>query len=238
MKKQITITILTALWLILAFDKPVILRAELEPVTSKPEIVRDAITKPMETNEINLWAEFTDYLKEMVEGSKHDGGGDPGRIESTDTEGDIQGYDGEICSSDSVPTEGDPAGVQGAEPIIEDPEPEPEPETYVEPEPEPDPEPTMTYVGDWTVTFYCQCEQCCGKWAWSNSTASGATPCAGWTVAAGPSYPFGTILYIEGFGTYEVQDRGVGDGWVDIYVNDHSEIPGYGMTTASVYIMN
>lgn len=95
----------------------------------------------------------------------------------------------------------------------------------------------LVYVGDWTVTFYCQCEQCCGKWAWSNSTASGAVPQAGWTVAAGPSYPFGTILEIEGFGTYEVQDRGVPDGRVDIYVNDHSEIPSYGMTVSSVYIV-
>lgn len=96
----------------------------------------------------------------------------------------------------------------------------------------------LIYVGNWTVTFYCQCEQCCGRWAWSNSTASGAVPQAGWTVAAGESFPFGTILYIEGFGTYEVQDRGVPDGWVDIYVNDHSEIPGYGMTEAAVYIVN
>lgn len=95
----------------------------------------------------------------------------------------------------------------------------------------------LVYIGDWTVTFYCQCEQCCGKWAWSNSTASGAVPQAGWTVAAGPSYPFGTILEIEGFGTYEVQDRGVPDGWVDIYVNSHDEIPSYGMTTTSVYVM-
>ena len=97
---------------------------------------------------------------------------------------------------------------------------------------------SWAYLGDYTITFYCQCEACCGRWAWSNSTASGAVPSAGWTVAAGESLPFGSIIYIEGFGEYCVQDRGVPDGWIDIYVNDHSEIPGYGMTNASVYLEN
>lgn len=95
---------------------------------------------------------------------------------------------------------------------------------------------TLIYLGDYTITFYCQCEQCCGRWAWSNSTASGAVPYAGWTVAAGESLSFGTMIYIEGFGEYCVEDRGVPDGWIDIYVNDHSEIPSYGMTSASVYL--
>ena len=97
-------------------------------------------------------------------------------------------------------------------------------------------QPTLTYLGEYTVTFYCQCEECCGKWAWSNSTASGAVPQSGWTVAAGESLPFGSIIEIEDFGTYCVQDRGVPDGWIDIYVNSHDEIPSYGMTTASVYL--
>jgi 3D (Asp-Asp-Asp) domain-containing protein len=97
-------------------------------------------------------------------------------------------------------------------------------------------QPTLTYLGEYTVTFYCQCEACCGRWAWSNSTASGAVPQAGRTVAAGESLPFGSIIYIDGFGEYCVQDRGVPDGWIDIYVNSHDEIPSYGMTTASVYL--
>ena len=95
---------------------------------------------------------------------------------------------------------------------------------------------TLTFLGTYTITFYCQCEECCGKWAWSNSTASGAVPQAGWTVAAGEGLPFGSRIWIDGFGEYEVQDRGVPDGWLDIYVNDHSEIPSFGMTTASVYL--
>ncbi len=100
-----------------------------------------------------------------------------------------------------------------------------------------EPQEVLTYVGDWTVTFYDDCPECVGQYAGMMQTASGNVPTAGWTVAAGPSYPFGTILYIEGFGYYEVQDRGVSDGWVDIYVNDHSEIPSYGMTSAAVYIV-
>lgn len=95
----------------------------------------------------------------------------------------------------------------------------------------------MTYVGDWTVTFYCDCAQCVGQYAGMMMTASGNTPIPWYSVATGSSYPFGTRLYIEGFGEFIVHDRGVPDGWVDIFVSSHSEIPSYGMTMASVYIM-
>ena len=70
-----------------------------------------------------------------------------------------------------------------------------------------------------------------------NTTASGRDPVAWWTVAAGPSLPFGTLIYIEGFGTFEVMDRGVADGCIDILVNNHGEIPGYGMTSAATYLI-
>lgn len=140
---------------------------------------------------------------------------------------------------------GSQAGDSGGAILTAEPIPEADPSAIDEPEPElvedsgtaEAYEPSMTYLGDYTITFYCQCEECCGRWAWSNSTASGAVPSAGWTVAAGEGLPFGSVIYIEGFGEYCVQDRGVPDGWIDIYVNDHSEIPGYGMTTSSVYLV-
>ena len=96
---------------------------------------------------------------------------------------------------------------------------------------------TLTYAGAWTITFYCDCEQCVGQYAGMNMTASGLEPIPWYTVATGSSYPFGTVLYIDGFGYFEVMDRGVGDGWADIFVSHHGEIPSYGMTTADVYIV-
>ena len=98
-------------------------------------------------------------------------------------------------------------------------------------------EETLTYVGAWVVTFYCDCAECVGQYAGMNMTASGREPIPWYTVATGSSYPFGTVLYIDGFGYFEVMDRGVGDGWADIYVSSHGEIPSYGMTTADVYIV-
>lgn len=137
--------------------------------------------------------------------------------------------------------------IETPEPIIEEtvqvvieeyiqPVVEQEPVEYVE---EPAPADNyMTYAGDWTITFYCDCVECVGQYAGMNMTASGNAPIAWYSVAAGYSYPFGTRLYIEGFGEFIVYDRGVPDGWADIYVSSHAEIPSYGMTTASVYIIN
>ena len=93
----------------------------------------------------------------------------------------------------------------------------------------------LIYQGEFTVTFYDDCEACCGRAG--ATTASGVYPTAGHTIAA-DGYEFGTVLYIEGFGYYVVEDRGVPYGMIDIFVNDHSEIPSYGITTASVYLVN
>ena len=93
----------------------------------------------------------------------------------------------------------------------------------------------LIYQGEFLVTFYDDCEACCGRAG--ATTASGVYPTAGHTIAA-DGYEFGTVLYIEGFGYYVVEDRGVPYGMIDIFVNDHSEIPSYGITTASVYLVN
>ena len=95
----------------------------------------------------------------------------------------------------------------------------------------------VIYLGEYTITFYDLCPECTGPWYGMNTTASGRDPVPWYTVAAGPSLPFGTVIYIEGFGTFEVMDRGVADGCIDILVNNHSEIPGYGMTSAATYLI-
>lgn len=157
---------------------------------------------------------------------------------------------------DSIKETPTPTSTPTPTPVVTEPEPTPEPviveevpieepvaeeyyedETIYEEAPSTENNSGMSYYGTCTITFYCSCPQCCGQWSGSGGTASGASPTAGWTVANG-SLPFGTMVYIEGLGTYCVEDRGVGGDWFDIYVNDHNEIPGWGMGTFDVYVLN
>ena len=120
----------------------------------------------------------------------------------------------------------------------EDVEPEPEPYEPYEPDPEPyEPEePQMEYLGDWTITAYCGCAECCGSWG--NATASGAPAISGHTLACN-ILPFGTQVMIEGT-IYMVEDTGYtiyGDAWADIYFDTHDEALAYGLHTASVYLV-
>lgn len=87
-----------------------------------------------------------------------------------------------------------------------------------------------------TITHYCACSACCGKWA-GGGTASGTIPAAGRTVACG-DLPFGTRIRIEGLdGEYVVEDRGVSGFWIDIFCDSHQEALNRGMYTAKVWIV-
>ena len=110
---------------------------------------------------------------------------------------------------------------------------EPMPEE-TEPTPEPTPEPDKYWYGTCRITYYCNCEICCGGWA-GGATASGATPCAGWTVANG-SLPFGTRVLINGH-EYCVEDRGVGGEAFDIYCDSHDQALSGGLYYTDVYII-
>lgn len=85
----------------------------------------------------------------------------------------------------------------------------------------------MTSIGRFKITGYDACKKCCGKT--DGITASGVKATAGRTIAM-KGYPFGTKIYIEGLGTYIVEDRGVGSGVIDVFCNNHTEcyaITGY-----------
>ena len=76
-------------------------------------------------------------------------------------------------------------------------------------------EPYMEYVGDYRVTAYAYYE----GGGENYSTASGATPVPYYTVATGSEFDFGTVLYIDGIGEVEVQDRGGFDaGIIDLHI--------------------
>lgn len=90
-----------------------------------------------------------------------------------------------------------------------------------------------------TVTAYCGCVKCCGKWAATHKTADGHTPKEGITCAAPRSVPFGTKLDIEGVGTRIVQDRLAKkyDGRIDIYFAKHSEALKFGKKRLAVKVI-
>lgn len=98
-------------------------------------------------------------------------------------------------------------------------------------------EPLYTLTVD--VTHYCACAKCCGSNA-DGITASGK-PVAPGMVAMSSTYPFGTLIEINGV-MYTVEDRG-GSGIendpsrVDIFVADHNEALRQGRftTTATIY---
>jgi len=91
----------------------------------------------------------------------------------------------------------------------------------LEPEPEPEPEPTMTYLGRYYITGYDTCARCCGKS--DGVTASGTYATVGRTIATGTEFSFGTRLYIDGIGYRTVEDRGVGNGQIDVLCSNHTE---------------
>lgn len=91
-----------------------------------------------------------------------------------------------------------------------------------------------TYLGNFTLTAYCNCAQCCGTAG--NLTASGTVPTAGRTVAMA-GVPFGTQLLING-NVYTVEDLGTPYGHVDIYCDSHETALGFGLQSADVYQLN
>ena len=90
------------------------------------------------------------------------------------------------------------------------------------------------YLGNFTLTAYCNCAQCCGTAG--NLTASGTVPTAGRTVAMA-GVPFGTQLLINGT-VYTVEDLGTPYGHVDIYFDNHSDALSFGLQTAEVSQLN
>ena len=71
-----------------------------------------------------------------------------------------------------------------------------------------------------------------------NITASGDPVIPGETVAAGPSIPFGTEVYIEGFGWRTVNDRGglIDDHNIDIATNTKEQAQKFGRQKRLVII--
>lgn len=93
----------------------------------------------------------------------------------------------------------------------------------------------LTYLGNFTLTAYCPCSQCCGAYA-SGYTASGTLATEGVTVAMG-GVDFGTKICINGH-IYTVEDRGTAYGHVDIFFSSHADALAFGLQYADVYQVN
>lgn len=94
----------------------------------------------------------------------------------------------------------------------------------------------MEFIGNYNLTFYCPCSiHCNGDVGYSGKHL---TP---YRSVAMPNVAMGTTVYVEGSpgydGFYVVEDKSPG-GIIDIFVNHHSEIPGWGTARVKVYRAN
>lgn len=99
-------------------------------------------------------------------------------------------------------------------------------------------------IGDFYITSYCPCEECCGIWAIDRPggkvyTASGELATQGISCGVDPKIiPYGTKLYIEGVGIRIAHDTGGKDqGYhIDIYFDTHDQaLNGYRFESAKVW---
>lgn len=92
------------------------------------------------------------------------------------------------------------------------------------------------YVGECTLTWYCPCGECCGRWS-DGLTATGL-PASPGAVAVDPEViPLGSTVIIDGQ-TYLAADTGVKGLAVDIFVTDHAEAERLGVGTAEVWCVD
>jgi 3D (Asp-Asp-Asp) domain-containing protein len=109
----------------------------------------------------------------------------------------------------------------------------------------------LTYMGTFTMTSYCNCVRCCGRWSpyhrsrigtdYVHRTSGGYVPTVGLTVAVDRSViSHGTWLYIEGYGIRRAEDTGSGikGNMIDLYVDTHEEALQIGRKSVTVWIIN
>ncbi|MFR5877096.1 MAG: 3D domain-containing protein [Eubacterium sp.] len=98
---------------------------------------------------------------------------------------------------------------------------------------------TCTDWIDFTATAYCACDKCCGKS--DGITASGVKAKQGVTIASDWNVlPNGTIVEIDGIGTYEVQDKGgaIKGNKIDIYFDSHADAVQFGVRTVQLKVID
>jgi 3D (Asp-Asp-Asp) domain-containing protein len=98
-------------------------------------------------------------------------------------------------------------------------------------------ETTTDYLGEFKITAYCHCEECCGKSDGLTFTGSIATPNR--TIAVDPNIiPLGSEVMIDGQ-IYIAEDVGgsIKGNRIDIYMTDHQQALNYGVQYKNVSIL-
>lgn len=108
--------------------------------------------------------------------------------------------------------------------------------------------PVLIDLGEFRITAYCPCEECCKHWAKNrpkdengNSivyTASGEIAQQGITIAADTNiFPFGTVLIIDGH-EYVVQDKGgaIKGQRIDIFFDNHEDACSFGVRNTNIFM--
>lgn len=91
------------------------------------------------------------------------------------------------------------------------------------------------YIRQCTITAYCPCEECCGKWA-DGLTATGIPAVSG-IVAVDPEViPIGATVIIDGQ-KYLAADTGVTGNCIDICFDDHKDASDFGVRTSDVWVV-
>ena len=91
------------------------------------------------------------------------------------------------------------------------------------------------YLGEFTVTAYCPCEDCCGRWA-DGVTASGLPAGPGIVAVDRSVIPLGSTVVIDGQ-RYLAADTGVTGNRVDICMTSHEDTVAHGVRTAEVWVV-
>ena len=92
-------------------------------------------------------------------------------------------------------------------------------------------------LGEFTLTAYCSCSKCCGKWS-CGKTASGVKAKSNHTIAVDKKViPLGSKVVINGI-EYTAEDTGGGvkGKHIDIFFDSHSDALDFGRQKATVYM--
>ena len=104
-----------------------------------------------------------------------------------------------------------------------------------------DTEHELVYMGDFEISYYCNEDysHICNDGG-GGKTSTGTTPSVGRTIAVDPSViPYGSNVYIEGFGWYVAEDcgGGVNGNHIDMLVDTHDEALDLGRDSGEVWIL-
>ena len=110
------------------------------------------------------------------------------------------------------------------------------------------PAPELKSIGVFTLTAYCPCEKCCGKWGENRPVDGSGNPIVygstgielkeGLSVAVDPDViPYGSEIVIGGH-TYVAHDCGgaIKNNRIDVYFSDHNRALEFAVQEAEVFV--